>query len=332
MELTDQWVVGFVDGDGCFKIIETKQGKRYCFVVSQDKRSKDVLYGLKKKFGCGFVNKAGQNMFEYRVADKAHLISIILPFFLKNTLRTSKINDFKILYEALYNMEYGEPKSGANNTGDLQCTFLHCQRQSTAKGNKSPLNEVGLHSLCCFANTCSPVHPLYVKGVKVKGVSEANLLALPLAPSHLFTFGVCVHCTTPTIISRDWLIGFIDAEANFYVSMVKNYPRPQFSIGLHQRDAQVLEQIKSFIGCGVTYIKRPSKSNAYSTYQISSLSCFLQIIKICTTNTNRCLLKTTKRISFLKFRKIVSIIQQQKHTTSEGIDMINKIRNGGSIR
>jgi hypothetical protein len=243
MKLDNKWIVGFVDGDGCFKVIETKQGNRYCFVVSQDKRSIDVLYALKEKFGCGFVNRAGGNMFEYRVANQEHLKNIILPFFEKNPLHTSKIQDFKILYEALMGV-------------------------------------------------------------------QPNVTVQP--------------------ICRDWLIGFIDAEANFYVSMVKNYPRPQFSIGLHQKDAQVLNDIQSFIKCGVVYIKRPRTSKAYSTYQISSAPAFESIIKTCTTKTNRCLLKTTKRISFLKFRKIVSIIQQRKHTTPEGIDMINKIRD--SIR
>jgi hypothetical protein len=243
MKLTDEWVVGFVDGDGCFKVIKAKTGIRYCFVVSQDKRSIDVLYALKAKFGCGFVNRAGGNMYEYRVAKQEHLKNIILPFFEKNPLHTEKIKDFKILYETLLGVQPNVP-----------------------------------------------VEP----------------------------------------ICRDWLIGFIDAEANFYVSMVKNYPRPHFSIGLHQRDTQVLYDIQSFMKCGIVYTKTPKKAKAYSIYQISSTSAFVILMKTCTTKTNRCLLKTTKRISFLKFRKIVSLIQQRKHTTPEGIDMINKIRD--SIR
>ena len=239
MILTDKWVVGFVDGDGCFRIIESKQGKRYCFVVSQHQRSKDVLYGLKKKFGCGSINKAGQNMFEYRVTNKKHLKDIILPFFLENPLQTVKFNDFESLYKDL------------------------------------------------------------------NGEAPKNFLKTP--------------------ITRDWLLGFIDAEANFYVSMIKNYPRPQFSIGLHLRDKEILEQIKSFMGCGLVYIKKPKKANHYVTYQISSFSGFSEIIKLCTTGTNRCLLKTSKRISFLKFKQIVRIIKQKKHTSPEGIQIIKTI-------
>jgi len=281
MKLTNEWIVGFVDGDGCFKVLRTPRSEetrelhgnkpraegttRYCFVVSQDKRSKDVLYALKKHFGCGFVNSAGRNMYEYRVANQEHLKNIILPFFVKHGLRTCKREDFKLLYKTLMGVE---PDVSAYPT-------------------KSPEFPTGTRGMC-----------------------------------------------------RDWLIGFIDAEANYYVSMVKDYPRPQFSIGLHERDHQVLYEIKNFLNCGVIYKKNPqpgvpqgrrgSGKNPYITYQISSLPGFEKIIETCVSNKNRCLLRTAKRISFLKFSKIVSIIKTKKHLTPEGKAKIRKIRD--SIR
>lgn len=99
MELTDDWIIGFVDGDGCFKIVKTSSNeKRYCFVVSQDKRSVDVLYALKQKFGCGSVNKAGGNMREYRVTKKEELAKVILPFFERHPLKTEKWRDFRLFF------------------------------------------------------------------------------------------------------------------------------------------------------------------------------------------------------------------------------------------
>lgn len=82
------WIVGFVDGDGHFGF--SKDLKRFYFVVSQDKRSVHVLYQLKSFFKCGSVHKAGQNMREYKVCSKKNLIEIIIPFFQKNRLQTSK--------------------------------------------------------------------------------------------------------------------------------------------------------------------------------------------------------------------------------------------------
>lgn len=246
MLLTDQWIVGFVDGDGCFKIVDTPTGKRYCFVVSQDARSVSVLYALKSKFGCGSVNKAGNRMREYRVSKKEHLINIILPFFLKNPLKTEKMKDFLILYQELMGTQPNDLKKESGSDRDK------------------------------------------------------------------------------TKICRDWLTGFIDAEANFYVSMVKDYPRPQFSIGLHLRDEQVLNHIKDFMGCGIVY-KKKQKKGFFINYQISNQQGFESIIKLCTTSTNRCLLKTIKRISFLKFKQIVKMILEKKHLTSDGINRIKKI-------
>jgi len=244
MELTDDWIIGFVDGDGCFKIVKTSSNeKRYCFVVSQDKRSVDVLYALKQKFGCGSVNKAGGNMREYRVTKKEELSKVILPFFERHPLKTEKWHDFRLFFEELMGRD--------PNTNQAQEMI------------------------------------------------------------------------------RDWLIGFSDAESSFYVSMVKNYPRPQFVIGLHPKDRKILETIQKFLNCGTVYVKKPKNASSTVVYQVSSMKGFETILQTFTTVTNRVLLKTTKRVSFLKFKKIIRLIQDKKHLTEEGIDQILKIRESG---
>lgn len=91
MKLTNDWIVGFVDGDGHFGYGNTKQKTdRFYFVISQDKRSVDVLYAIKSFFKCGSVHKAGKNMMEYKVTSKKHLVDIIIPFFEQNPLQTKK--------------------------------------------------------------------------------------------------------------------------------------------------------------------------------------------------------------------------------------------------
>jgi hypothetical protein len=249
MELTDDWIVGFVDGDGCFKIVKTSSNeKRYCFVVSQDKRSVDVLYALKQKFGCGSVNKAGGNMREYRVTKKEELAKVILPFFERHPLKTEKWCDFRLFF---VEMTGREPSA------------LTCESKE---------------------------------------------------------------------ITRDWLVGFSDAESCFYVSMVKNYPRPQFILGLHAKDRKILETIQKFLNCGTVYVKKPKNMSPTIVYQVSSMKGFETIIQTFITGTNRVLLKTTKRISFLKFKRIICLIQDKKHLTEEGIDQILKIRKSGHFQ
>nr|YP_009184980.1 putative LAGLIDADG homing endonuclease [Hafniomonas laevis]YP_009185016.1 putative LAGLIDADG homing endonuclease [Hafniomonas laevis]ALO63088.1 putative LAGLIDADG homing endonuclease [Hafniomonas laevis]ALO63093.1 putative LAGLIDADG homing endonuclease [Hafniomonas laevis] len=86
-DLENDWIVGFVDGDGCFHV-----GKdNVCsFVVAQDKDSVSTLYALKTHFKCGSVNFTSGHMMEYRVKAKGELKEIVIPFFVKNPLQTKK--------------------------------------------------------------------------------------------------------------------------------------------------------------------------------------------------------------------------------------------------
>ena len=95
--LNPNWIVGFVDGDGHFGI--SKDSKVFYFVISQDQRSVTVLYAIKRFFNCGSVHKAGKNMREYKVSSKKHLENIIIPFFQKWPLQTSKKKSFEIFVE-----------------------------------------------------------------------------------------------------------------------------------------------------------------------------------------------------------------------------------------
>lgn len=91
--MNSDWIVGFVDGDGHFGF--SKDEKTFYFVVSQDKRSVSVLYEMKAFFSCGHVHRAGNNMREYKVSSKQHLLEKIVPFFRKNVLQTSKREAFE---------------------------------------------------------------------------------------------------------------------------------------------------------------------------------------------------------------------------------------------
>jgi len=90
--LTPYWILGFVDGDGCFSVRQTNKNTtfRLNFVVSQNKRSVHVLHLLKEFFGCGIVRKSGGDNMEYDVGNREHLKSIIVPFFKQYPLQSKK--------------------------------------------------------------------------------------------------------------------------------------------------------------------------------------------------------------------------------------------------
>jgi hypothetical protein len=101
MQLEAQWVVGFVDGEGCFHVginphADMSVGYQVLpeFTVVQHERNVQILYALKAYFGCGVVRKNHGDRMAYRVRGKEHLLQRILPFFMKHPLKTKKNVDF----------------------------------------------------------------------------------------------------------------------------------------------------------------------------------------------------------------------------------------------
>jgi hypothetical protein len=104
----EQWIVGFVDGEGCFSVpIFRNHTYRIgwqaqpSFAVVQGERSVHVLHELKEFFGCGgvYINRRHDNhrehLYRYDVRSPRELLTRIIPFFEANPLRTAKADDFR---------------------------------------------------------------------------------------------------------------------------------------------------------------------------------------------------------------------------------------------
>ncbi len=108
------WVIGFVDGEGCFSIGFARQPSRVGrkgyklgyqvsprFVVSQGVSSVDVLEELQGFFGCGrvFINRRHDNHREHTaqfiIERREDLLETVIPFFGTYPLRSSKRSDFE---------------------------------------------------------------------------------------------------------------------------------------------------------------------------------------------------------------------------------------------
>jgi hypothetical protein len=107
------WVIGFVDGEGCFSVSFVRQADRIGrkgyrtgyqvsprFTVSQGESSVSTLEELRSFFGCGrlFVNRRHdnhrENMAQFIVHRREDLMETIIPFFRQYPLRTAKQGDF----------------------------------------------------------------------------------------------------------------------------------------------------------------------------------------------------------------------------------------------
>ena len=108
------WVVGFVDGEGCFSVSIHKNHVMRLgwqvvpeFVVTQGEKSLQALKKLQEFFQCGsiFVNNRHDNhkepIYRYCVRSVKELETIIVPFFNQNQLQTSKAAEFFKFKQAL---------------------------------------------------------------------------------------------------------------------------------------------------------------------------------------------------------------------------------------
>ena len=109
------WVVGFVDGEGCFFVgvnghPEMTSGFQVLpeFTVVQHERDVQLLYALKQFFGCGVVRVNHEDRMAYRVRKLAHLKERIIPFFETHPLKSKKWVDFLKFKKTLLLMDRGE--------------------------------------------------------------------------------------------------------------------------------------------------------------------------------------------------------------------------------
>ena len=115
------WIVGFVDGEGCFSVSTfrnktCKSGYQtlFEFVVTQGERSRKALEAIKKYFDCGgiYINRRYDNhkynLLRYCVRRKDDLRNKIIPFFQKYALQTTKKEQFEKFCSRLADLESSE--------------------------------------------------------------------------------------------------------------------------------------------------------------------------------------------------------------------------------
>ncbi len=116
----EQWIVGFVDGEGCFSIsVVRNRGCRlgwqvqHEFSVTQAAPSRPALEILREELGCGYIieNQRSDNhhhpLLRFSVKRRAELVDRIIPFFEERPLKTAKAHDFARFAQVLLAMQDG---------------------------------------------------------------------------------------------------------------------------------------------------------------------------------------------------------------------------------
>ncbi len=117
----EQWIVGFVDGEGCFAISVVRNAGcrlgwqvQHEFSVTQSATSLAALELLREYFGVGhlIVNRRRDNhrepMWRFSVKRRHELMDVVVPFFEDHPLITAKRGDFIRFSQVLQLMQAGE--------------------------------------------------------------------------------------------------------------------------------------------------------------------------------------------------------------------------------
>jgi LAGLIDADG endonuclease len=145
MQLDAQWIVGFVDGEGCFHVginvhPEMTAGFQVLpeFTVVQHERDVQVLQALKSHFGCGVVRKNNGDRMAFRVRGHEHLSKNIVPFFEKHQLKSRKRVDF-VKFREIVNLM----NDGAHLTGEGVKRIRTITEEMNRKGLKIKSDQAG---------------------------------------------------------------------------------------------------------------------------------------------------------------------------------------------
>jgi hypothetical protein len=104
----EQWIVGFVDGEGCFSIsVVRNPGCRlgwqvqHEFSVTQAAPSRPAIQLLVEQFGCGQIIEDTRTdnhrhpLLRFSVKRRSDLVATVVPFFEEHPLITAKRADFE---------------------------------------------------------------------------------------------------------------------------------------------------------------------------------------------------------------------------------------------
>ncbi len=108
-----EYVSGYVDGEGCFSISFSKREKflvgwetKPSFSVSQNEDRAQILFLIQKIFKCGFIRRDySDKTLKYEVRNLDDLINKVIPHFEKYPLLSQKQKDFEFFKQVCFLMQ-----------------------------------------------------------------------------------------------------------------------------------------------------------------------------------------------------------------------------------
>nr|YP_002601068.1 putative site-specific DNA endonuclease [Monomastix sp. OKE-1]ACK36927.1 putative site-specific DNA endonuclease [Monomastix sp. OKE-1] len=127
---------------------------------------------------------------------------------------------------------------------------------------------------------------------------------------------------------EQWITGFTDGEGCFHIGISKNNETKlgsqvllEFVITQHQRDEQLLNEIKNYFGVGV--VRKSNGRGDILCYRVRSQKHLRDVIL---PFFEKNILRTKKKFAFQRFKQALVLIENKEHLTLEGLDKLRKLR------
>ena len=134
-----------------------------------------------------------------------------------------------------------------------------------------------------------------------------------------------------SLITIGWIVGYIDGEGCFCVSVIKNHTTksgyqifPEFVVTQGAKSLSTLELIKKYFQCGSIWVNRRHdnhKENIYRYCVRSRKDLVERIIPFF----EKYSLKSAKRDDFEKFNKVIQLMNNNQHLNKNGLKKVIKI-------
>jgi hypothetical protein len=128
-------------------------------------------------------------------------------------------------------------------------------------------------------------------------------------------------------LDAGWVTGFVDGEGCFHIGIARHPEMkagyqvlPELTVVQHERDVKVLYGLKDFFGCGVVRRNHGDRM-AYRVRKLEHLR--EHIVPFFMKHP----LKTGKRQDFVKFRRVLIMMERGAHLTLDGIEEIRRVAN-----
>lgn len=137
-----------------------------------------------------------------------------------------------------------------------------------------------------------------------------------------------ISCEIP---DPNWLAGFTSAEGCFLIDISKSSRyklgfnvKLTFELAQHIRDAQLMQTLVSYLGCGQFNAKEDA--GHFTVTKFSNI--YAKIIPLFKQHS----IVGVKALDFQDWCECAEIIKSKAHLTQEGLDEINKIRAGRNTK